>query len=387
VGAPRKPVGIAGVNAALLDASGSTVKASDTQVALSPSSQGAPVIASAGAVSLVAWMDEKATVRGDLLVRRVDSRGVAIDAAPAVIDTNVPAGYSPVVGFTGQVWIVAYTTGEGSRMSYRRVSTNGVVLDATPKDLGVVYALFAANAKTSVFAGQTSNGIAAVRFTPAGEKIDADPLLITARSGFLYSIAAADDEFLAVWGEGSNWWQFPSPNYRDIYGARLDGSGAPIDAAPIAIATTKSDEGNAVVASTGRDFLVAYIDFDTQLFSPGVLKAKRVLHEGVAGAEKVIAESAETVSMAASSGRYFVVWDKVTLANTRDAEMRAVTIDDDGNLLETPSILDRTELQPRLAPVPGGVLLGYTKVFEAGATRAILRPLTVVMTRNRGTRH
>jgi len=69
------------------------------------------------------------------------------------------------------------------------------------------------------------------------------------------------------------------------------------------------------------------------------------------------------------------------------AEMRAVTIDDDGNLLETPSILDRTELQPRLAPVPGGVLLGYTKVFEAGATRAILRPLTVVMTRNRGTRH
>jgi len=374
------------LNAALLDTGGASVKAASAQVTLSPVSQSTPSIASAGAVSLVAWIEQKETVRGDLMARRVDIRGIAIDATPILIEKDVPANVIPVAGFTGQLWIVAYSSGDASHVSYRRVATNGTLLDSTANDLGVIGPTFAANAKTSVFAGFTSNGIAAVRFTPAGEKIDASPLLITTRAGYLYSLAAAEDEFLVVWGEGSNWWQFPSPNLRDIYGARLDGSGAPMDAAPIAIAATKIDEGNAVVASNGTDFMVAYIDLP-QGFGPGNLHVKRVLHEGAVAGDKLLASGVDLVSLAASSGRYFLVYDNVVIGNTRDVEMRAATVEANGEVLDAPVVLESAELVVRMAPVPGGVLLGYAKTVGEGSTRAVVRPLTAAASRNRSVRH
>lgn len=371
------------LNAALLDASGATVKASDTKVAVSFVSQGVPSIASAGNVSLVAWIEQKETVRGDLMVRRVDSRGVAIDAAPLLIEKDVPANVVPVAGFTGQVWIVAYAAGDGSHVSYRRIATSGALIDATPNELGIVGPLFATNAKTSVFAGRTADGLAAVRFTPAGEKIDATPLLITARAGYAASIAAAEDEFLVVWSEGSSWWQFPSPNLVDVYGARLDGSGAPIDSTPIAIAATKHNEGAATAASNGREFLVAYIDQGTLSTGSEDLHVVRVLHEGVVSEDKTLGSSIVAATIAASAGRYFLVYANVA---SGAAEGWAATVDEAGNFVDAAVRVDQVVVGMNLAPIPGGVLLGYVKIVEGGM-RDFLRPLTVAASRNRGVRH
>jgi len=375
------------LNAALLDARGTALRAADVRVAASPVSQGMPSIASAGAVSLVAWIDQKETVRGDLMARRVDSRGVAIDAVPILVEKDVPANHVPVAGFTGQVWIVAYASGDGSQVSYRRLSANGALIDDAAKILGIVTPTFAANAKTSVFAGSIPSGIGIVRFTPAGEKVDPIPLLLTARSGFPLSIAAADDQFLAVWSEGSNWWQLPSPNLRDVYAARLDGSGAPIDAAPIAIAGTTSDEGNAVAASNGHDFVVAYVSYGGTFAPAGDLRVKRVLHEGVVGADKLLASEADDVHLTASNERYFIAYKARFVDAVDGVAVRVATIDDDGAFLDPPSLLDRSDFVTTIAPVETGVLLGYRRTFEAGSTRAILRPVTTANGRNRGVRH
>jgi len=118
----------------------------------------------------------------------------------------------------------------------------------------------------------------AVRVTSDDDVLDSPPLLLAShRVNSEFHAATNGSEFLITWTEGSDWWQFPSPGMRDIYGVRVMSNGA-VDAAPIAIATGPENQFRGAVSSDGRDFLVAY-GMSGEDGIPNVA-VKRVLREG-----------------------------------------------------------------------------------------------------------
>ncbi len=259
-----------------LDATATLPQTAVVPVAISAVAQARPVIASAGEASLVAWMDLTKTVKGNVVVRRVDARGNALDRRPVTIATDVDASQRPVAVFTGQVWIVAWhvvTNGSGGARSYmRRIARDGTILDAEPVDLGVNrVGAAASNGTVTLMPADKS----LLRFSPAGERLGTVALPEFAYGG---SLATNGREFLMAWNEGSDWWQFPSPNRLDVRAIRLDATGHPMDTAPIDVAMSAANEVGPVVASNGTDFLVAYAHDDRQTYT---IRAKRVLRTGV----------------------------------------------------------------------------------------------------------
>jgi hypothetical protein len=257
------------------DATATQTETGVLPVAISGVAQGHPAIASAGATSLVAWMDLTRTVQGNVMVRRFDARGNPLDSAPIALVTDVDVQQQPVVAFTGEVWIVVWRVvlnENGNTRSYmRRVARNGAVLDPQPVDLGPGAAIAAASNGTVTLLAFDRQ---LLRFSRAGERLETIALPETVWGGVL---ASNGSDFLLVWMEGSDWWQFPSPNYVDLHAIRLDASGHPVGAR-IDVATSPANERSPVVASNGTDFLIAYAHIAGD---ERVVRAKRVLREGV----------------------------------------------------------------------------------------------------------
>lgn len=229
--------------------------------------QANPAIAPSREHSLLIWTDLTRTARGELVGVRVDRSGNVLDAAPLVIDSDVDQYTQPAVTFTGEVWLVAWTSSsQPAKTSIRRVSADGQLLDGTEEIVGWGSA-FASNGTVTVLAV----GNSVVRFAPHGALIDVTQA--STHGGYLPGIATNGREFLMAWTEGSDWWQFPSPNWRDIWAIRLDVNGVPFGG-PIAVAAGKLDEGEPRVASDSRDFLVAYHYDKTEV------RGKRVLRNG-----------------------------------------------------------------------------------------------------------
>ncbi|HEX6097062.1 MAG TPA: hypothetical protein VF432_12110 [Thermoanaerobaculia bacterium] len=255
------------------DATATRTETGVLPVAISGVAQGHPAIASAGTTSLVAWMDLTRTVQGNVMVRRFDARGNPLDSAPTALVADV-AVQQPVVAFTGEVWIVVWRVvlnENGNARSYmRRVARNGAVLDPQPVDLGPGAAIAAASNGTVTLLAFDRQ---LLRFSRAGERLETITLPETVWGGVL---ASNGSDFLLVWTEGSDWWQFPSPNYIDVHAIRLDASGHPVGAR-IDVATSPANELSPVVASNGTDFLIAYAHIAGE---ERVVRAKRVLREG-----------------------------------------------------------------------------------------------------------
>jgi len=381
---------------ALLSADRSA-KEKDVNVAVSTVGQGHATIASAGNVALVAWLDLKDTYTGNVVAERVDAQGRPLDA-PFVLATNVPAYAPPVVGFTGHTWMVAFAAPDSTlQYLYRRVSTSGVILDDTPQDLGFGAPVFASNGKVVVIAGAALGSIVARRFTVDGIAIDSEPVVVAQRPGYSVAIGASNDEFLVAWNEGSNWWQFPTPGYRSVYGARLDANGSPIDAAPIAIANGPFDEANARIASDGRDFMVALLTFDNATFgaesSGANVRVKKVLHEGTlsdttSGAlGKLAGVNAMVADIAYTNGRYTLAFLETTFAGAQFVGVSS--IDADGELIDSPGMLANSSTDaPVIAGVAGIPLVAYTRYdIGDGIPRVFIRALANGTARGRGARH
>lgn len=241
-------------------------------IAVAAVRQVSPLIAPAGNDALVVWVEQEHSSGGNIVATRVDASGNALDA-PLLLASNIPEA-RPSAVFAGNVWIVAWYH-EGETYS-RRIARNGTLLDASPVSVGRGYlSPLAANGDVAVMLLATTTETSLVRFSADGEKVGA-PLTVDIPFG---AIASNGREFLVVWEEGSNWWQFPTQDLRDIRGIRLDVSGAPIDAAPLEIAVGSADTGSPHVASDGKDFLVVYeqIDWDERR---SFVRTKRVLRNG-----------------------------------------------------------------------------------------------------------
>lgn len=265
---------------AALDAAAERLTSDVTPIALSAVGQGRPVIAPAGDEALVLWTDLTRTSSGELRAVRVDASGNRI-GDPVVLTSVERSASKAAAVFTGQVWLVAWSvvgppeTGHLSRLYTMRIARDGTRLDPAPVPLGPgSWPLLASNGRVTVLAFDGK----LLRYSAAGERIDHEPL-DTPVNGMATSIGTNGREFLLTWTSGDDWWQFPSPNRFDVQAIRLDASGAPMDAAPIDVATSPDSEWNAAVVSDGTDFLVVYQQGGNFDLNP-TIRSKRVLRSG-----------------------------------------------------------------------------------------------------------
>jgi hypothetical protein len=363
-----------------LDAAASAPVSDIVPLAITATAQVDPAIAPAGEQSLVVWLDMTRTDSGEVVAVRVDRNGNVLDATPFVIGTSVRYD-RPAAVFTGEVWLVAWRQPtEPPRMNVARVATDGRVLSTEVLDgWGIA---FASNGRRTVLAIGTS----IVRFSRSGEKIDVTPA--SSRAGYHPALATNGSEFLLAWTEGSDYWQFPSPNYRDVWAIRLDENGVSFGG-PIEVATGKLDEGEPLAASDGRDFLVAYSHDAKEI------RAKRVLREGVladatATADGVFAAANRwLLALSRSESGYVIAVGDIEEA----ADVTAVPLDRKGAAAGPPLLIARSDFHSpaaALADANGRVLAAYARTVPeapfAGISRVFVRILSESSMRRRAVR-
>jgi hypothetical protein len=337
-----------------------------------------PIIASAGGQALVVWIDLIGPDYGDVMAMRIDGNGNALDA-PFVLGRGTFDGErKPAAVFTGQVWLVAWTpSAQPARTFISRVSADGRLLFDVSALEGTSYAL-ASNGSVAVLAWSGTDGISITRFSPAGGLLDT--MQAPVRAGYGADLATNGQEFLLVWMEGSNHWQFPSPNYRDVMAVRFDAAGMALGS-PIAVANGALDEGEPVVAgSDGGDFLVLYsLDQST-------VRAKRVSREGVAGDEMLVANDPLPLAVTRARSGYVAAFANGYESGT--ALISTVQLDRSGAPTGPPALISRSEAPWRemsLGVLNGSLVAVYSRSvagppFE-NVPRLFLRTLNESMRR------
>lgn len=167
-----------------------------------------PAIATRAGESFVAFSQSTASATS-IGGTRVDDKLARVDATPIPVSTGGAYDDSPAVAFNGSTWLVAWQRGFGSPHLYSTtVSTAGVV--------GATRAL------SSTTGAQRS-----------------------------VSLGARGSTFLAAWIDGTTAY--------DVRYARLDASGALLDAAPgVALATASTVDALPIVVDDGASFFVSW---------------------------------------------------------------------------------------------------------------------------------
>jgi len=193
--------------------------------------------------------------------------------------------------------------------------------------------------------------IVAVRVNERGDIIDSPPLhLSTVRYGVqVISAASNGRDFLVVWTEGSDFWQFPAPQLYDVLGVRVTDSGS-VDAAPIEIATGLKDQRNSAVVSDGRDYFISYLlgwsGFNARLvskrfFAEGMLADTTASDDGV-----LIAENAWDFSVARDAAGYAVAWQTLGV----ESLLRFAQLDLSGKPVDVATVTSTTSASFRMSP-------------------------------------
>ncbi len=362
-----------------LDADAVTASDSPLLVSAGWSRQFSPSIATSGSDSLVTWIDGYDNGEtGALVGVRIGANGALIDRVPFEIAPAVALYSKPAVVFAGQSYLVFWSE------SLKSNGSSSVIARSVGRDgslgarlrLGAGYSVSAAsNGSTALVAFTGATQVVACRFTASGSPIDTTPLVIGAGGG--PQVASNGTDFFVAWNVGSDFWQFPSPDLVDVFGARVTAAGS-VDASPLPIATGPADQILSAIGSDGRDYLVVY-----QLFiamnQTRVLTAKRVLREGqldgaASSDEGAIVASVNletsfsSVSIVHESG-YWIGWtqsepgtDSIMLVHTdvQGNPATPITLTSSGTSLRSAAI--------SLAQAPGSALqIAYSRRITEGA--------------------
>ena len=271
-----------------LDASATTATREVLPVAMSAVAQVSPVIAPAGDRALVVWTDLTTTEEGEVLAVRVDSNGVVMDPAPIHLGHAGRYAFRQSVVFTGEVWLVAVAG------AIRKISLEGK-LSGEIDAVGSGVRAFATNGEVTVLAA----GKSLYRFTPEGVRRDQEPLSATDVASVAPVLASNGRDFLFAWTEGSDYWQWPSPNYIDVRAVMLDRNGVPFGPV-IDLARTQSNEHSPFITGNNGEFLVLYQHNDD-------VRTKRVLREGTVIDGAVVALEARPLAVAAMGKGYIAL--------------------------------------------------------------------------------
>jgi len=230
-------------------------------------SQMFPAVASNGAGTMIVWRDYRTGSSYDIYGARVDQAGVVLEPAGIVISTAAGAQRYPEVGFDGTNYLAVWEDRRGGT-SYdvygARVSPAGTVLDPagiaiaknTGDDLNLSLAPGGAGTSLVVWdAAGLGRDVVGARVDSSGAVLDASSILV---SGQVRSQERGDAAF-----DGTNWllvWSESLDSGRDIRGVRVSPAGAVLDATPLHILDDQPYVGHPRVAFDGTNYLVVWED-------------------------------------------------------------------------------------------------------------------------------
>ena len=291
-------------------------------------SQGPPTLAFDGTNYFIVWHDWRNDTGGwtncDIYGTFVDQSGSVLDSSGIVISDFNEIQRKPSITFNGINYLVAWMDARNSQNGYdiygTRVSQTGVVIDTTgiPILMSEVdqWDIFVSHDNTNYLVVWNDNSnpvpgsdVYCARVDQTGSVLDT--------SGIVVSIAPNEQIIPAVAFNGTNylvvWTDFHSNlSHWDIYGSRVDQSGATLDSIAIPVCDAQSNQLWPTVASGNADYLVVWHDYRAGS-SYADIYATRVNQSGVVLDSTSIAVStgadAEYYPTVAFDGtNYLVVW-------------------------------------------------------------------------------
>jgi len=258
---------------------------------------------------------------------RITSAGVVLDTNSIPLNTTVTCALAPAVAANGSDYLVVWQ--DSSRPGFTgptniyatRVTGAGVVLDTNSIAIGhsptnAVSPAVAANGTNYLVLWQDarsfSGDIYGARVTSAGAVEKTNGFLISAMVNAESTPAVAFDgtNYLVVWTDSRDY----ITNGSDIFGARINDSGAVADPNGVAISRGPGSRFDPAVAANSTGFLVIWKDYrygssDTRgdIFGARVTRAGVVLDtNGIAISTDPMIQDAPAV--AAGQSDFLVVW-------------------------------------------------------------------------------
>ena len=308
-----------------------------------------PAICTLSNEFLVVWSDKRSNgVSGtDVYGARVDTNGVIIDTNGFAICANVGNQVNPVVSGNSSNALVVWTdprnsADTGNDIYGTRISTLGVVEDTN--DILVSKSGSEQSSPAVAFNGTNylvvwqdernfmtnSTDILGTRVSAAGSVLDLHGINICTQLAAQQhpSVGASGGVFLVAWEDSRNL----AFDGVDIYATRVDGTGAVLDPAGLALSATPNNKSAPSVAGNQSTFLIAWDD--PQNAVPGIY-GTLVSQSGSISNPGGFAIAANTggesfPSIAANSNQFLVAFEDTTGA----PDVYASRVDNSGVVLD-----------------------------------------------------
>lgn len=269
---------------------------------------------------LVVWHDYSSGPDHDIWGARVDASGTVLDTSGIAISKAGGRQSLPSVAFDGSNYLVVWmdSRDDTSDVYGARVSPSGSLLDSfgIPIYAGADWQGIPCVAFDGInylvvwtdFRNDTLCDIYGTRVSPAGSVLDSLAIAISTAPYLQVSRAVAfdGDNYLVVWGDSRD----ASPK-ADIYGARVDTSGAVLEPEGIAICTAPDWQGSPSVALDGTNYFVVWEDYRMvgicDIYGARVSPSGGVL-DSLGVLLSTAANKQATASAAFDGTNYLVVW-------------------------------------------------------------------------------
>ncbi|HET8539400.1 MAG TPA: Ig-like domain-containing protein [Anaeromyxobacter sp.] len=262
--------GLAHIYGARVTGAGEVLDAGGIPISPASSLPSRPAVAWNGSSFLAAWDEYRNAPWKDVYAVRVSGAGAVLDAADVDVSRSANAQQGPAMAWDGtnylvvwQDWRASYSDIYGARLS----GADGSLLDPS----GIAVSTATGNqANPAVSWGgsgylvvwederkSSSDGdIYGARVSGAGAVLGPEIAISTLTWDQLRpAVAWNGASWLVVWEESE------SLTYQDIFGKRVGGTGAVLDAAPISISAGTRNEQDPALACDGTGCLVTWLDY------------------------------------------------------------------------------------------------------------------------------
>jgi hypothetical protein len=305
-------------------------------IATGSDAQATPSVAFNGTRYLAGWLRTDGS-GGHVEARRVSKAGALLGTTATALSSSI-LELEPSVGARGSTFIVTWEEFRLETSSFdvrgRRINSNGAVPDSDSFPIGdssthELLPAIADGATSSLVVWQdqrSSIDIRGARLGTGKTILDPDGITLsteqTPNSEAAPSIAWNGSEYLVVWEDDR------SGTGSDIYGTRVDPSGAVLDPGGIPISTATGDQLAPSVAAGGAAFLVAWGDSRS---GASDVYGSLVLADGTVDEPDGIAISTATgeqsaVSVGWNGGTFVVAWQDRRSGTSFDVYGARVTI-------------------------------------------------------------
>ncbi|MBK7862705.1 MAG: tandem-95 repeat protein [Archangiaceae bacterium] len=322
--------------------SGTTVTpAAGTAISAAASNQLWVALGSDGSNVMSVWSDYRNAGTSDLYGTLINAAGAVQTPAGTRLSTAGNTELTPAVAFDGTNYLVVWEDQRGAASDVYgvRVSPAGVPLDAT----AIAISTAANNQKAPAVAWAGSNylvvwqddrtalgvfDVYAARVSAAGAVLDATGVPVSAAANNQQAPAVAYDgtNALVVWEDDRT-----TAGTFHIFGARVSGAGAVLDAAGVAISQGARAERRPAIGWNGATYFVAYENMN--LSSQWDITGRIVSSSVVAAAARTYAAASALnfryhPALGASGATFLLAWEALSGS---DIDVVGMRVDGAGN--------------------------------------------------------